>query len=172
MSQITTTTTPIIPQTRQKTAMTATKKMQKDSDNASSLNTDVRLKEQATEFLIAKEYIVHGKPVNLQTLSHILFQFRYTAIRLPKALTDRIRAVVFLLEDASAQHMADMITATIKSQLKECIEAFTTKVETMRDVVEHVWWQQKTSKERLLTSMKDLNAFKKLQTSLCMLHTN
>ena len=132
------TATPITPQTRQKTATTATKKTQKDSDNTDSLNMDVRSKEQAMEFLIAKEYIVHGKPVDLQTLSHISFQFGNTATRSPKALTDGIRVVVFLLEDASTQHIADTITATVKSQLQECIEAFTTEVETMRDAVEHV----------------------------------
>jgi methyl-accepting chemotaxis protein len=117
--------------------MTA-KKTQKDLENADSLNTDVRTKEQATEFLIAKEYLNPGKPTDLQTLSHILFQLRHPMIRMPKVLTDRIRAVTILLADASAQQMADMITETIKSQLQECMTAFMAEVETMRDTVKHV----------------------------------
>jgi hypothetical protein len=153
------TATPIIPQIRQKTAVTSTKKMQKDSDNADGLNTDVGMKEQAMEFLIAKEYMVHGKLFDLQTLSHILFQFGNTAIRLLKALMDGIRAVAFLLEDASAQYMADMITATIKSQLKECIEAFTTKVETMRDAVEHVTVAAKDLKGKVADLNKGFEGF-------------
>ena len=57
---------------------------------------------------------------------------------MPKALTDGIRAVAILMADAAAQHMADEITAVVKTQLQEHLEAFTTDVETMRDAVEHV----------------------------------
>lgn len=129
---------PIVPQTRQKTATTTAKKTQKDLENADGLNTNIRTKEQATEFLIAKEYLNPGKPTDLQTLSHILFQLGHPTIRMPKALTDGIRVVAFLLADASAQQMANMITATVKSQLQECMTVFTAEVETMRDAVEHV----------------------------------
>ena len=65
-------TTPTIPQTRQKTNATAAKKTQKDTDNTDSLNTDVQMKEQAIAFLTIKEYLVPGKPTDLQTLAHIL----------------------------------------------------------------------------------------------------
>ena len=46
---------PIAPQMRQKTAATTAKKTQKDLENANGLNTNIRTKEQAIEFLIAKE---------------------------------------------------------------------------------------------------------------------
>ena len=133
-------------------AMTV-KKTQKDLESADGINTDVRTKEQAVEFFIAKEYLTPGKPTDLQTLSHILFQFGQPAIRMPKALTDGIRAVAFLLADASAQQMADMITATVKSQLQECMASFTTEVETMRDAVEHVTVAAKDIKGK----MEDFN---------------
>lgn len=130
---------PSPPQTRQKTSTTTVRKTQKELENADELNTDVvRSKEQAIAFLTSKEYLIPGKSVDLQTLSHVLLQFGNAAVKMPKALTDRIRAVAFLLIEAISQQMAAKITATVKMQLQEYIEAFTANVETMRDTVEHV----------------------------------
>jgi gas vesicle protein len=104
------------------------------------MNTDVRTKEQAIAFLTAKEYLIPGKPTDLQTLSHVLLQFGHAAagLRMSKTLTDGIRAVALLLAEAGSQQLATEITATIKNQLQEYMESFTTDIETMRDAVEHV----------------------------------
>jgi predicted nucleic acid-binding Zn-ribbon protein len=56
----------------------------------------------------------------------------------PKALTDGIRAVAFLLTDVNRQQTADAITTSVKSQLDEYMETFAANVETMRDAVEHI----------------------------------
>ena len=131
-------TAPAIPQTRQKTSAITTKKTQKDTDNSDGLNTDVRTKEQAIAFLTIKEYIVPGKPVDLQTLAHILLQFGHSAAKMSKPLMEGIRSVAFLIADAAAQNMADDITTMVKEQLQEHMETFNMNVETMRDAVEHV----------------------------------
>ena len=131
-------TAPAIPQTRQKTSATTTKKTQKDTDNSDGLNTDVRTKEQAIAFLTIKEYIVPGKPVDLQTLAHILLQFRHSATKMSKPLMERIRSIAFLIANTAAQNMADDITTMVKEQLQEHMETFNMNVETMRDAVEHV----------------------------------
>ena len=131
-------TTPTAPQTRQKTNATTTKKTQRNTDNMDGLNTDMRTKEQVIAFLTTKEYIVPGKPVDLQTLAHILLQFGHSAAKMSKPLMEGIRSVVFLITDAAAQNMADDITTMIKEQLQEHMETFNTNIEMMRDAVEHV----------------------------------
>jgi len=89
-------------------------------------------------FLHTKDYLVPGKPVDLLTLSNILFQFNYAATKMPKPLTDGIWAIAFLLADATAQHMAEKVTTVVKAHLQEQLESFNTNMETMRDAVEHV----------------------------------
>ena len=126
------------PQTRQKTNASITKKTQKELENAEGMATDVRTKEQAVNFLTSKDYLIHGNPVDLPTLSYVLLQLASVASRGPKALTDGIRAVAFLLTDANRQQTADAITTSVKSQLDEYMESFAANVETMRDAVEHV----------------------------------
>jgi hypothetical protein len=54
------------PMTRQKTNTTA--KTQKELEDAEGQNTDVRSKEQAIDFLTAKQYLIPGNPIDLQTL--------------------------------------------------------------------------------------------------------
>jgi hypothetical protein len=129
---------PTPPQMRQKTTTSTTKKPQKDTENMEGINTNVRTKEEAIRFLTTKEYLLPGKPADLLTLSHILLQLGTAAVRMPKVLTDGIRAVTILMADAAAQHMADEITTMVKTQLQEHLEAFVTNMETMRDTVEHV----------------------------------
>jgi gas vesicle protein len=141
------TTTPL--QTRQKSLATTTKKTQKELENAEGINTNVRNKQQALTFLQKKEYLVPGKPVDLQTLSHILLQFGNAAIKVPKTLTDGIRAVAILIADARAQQMAEEITTAVKIQLQEQMETFNTHVENMRDTVEHVTEAAKEITERM-----------------------
>jgi TolA-binding protein len=57
---------------------------------------------------------------------------------MPKPLTDGIRAVVFLVADATVQHIAEEVTTAVKTHLQEQLESFNTNVEIMRDAVEHV----------------------------------
>jgi septal ring factor EnvC (AmiA/AmiB activator) len=57
---------------------------------------------------------------------------------MPKVITDRIRAVAFLMANANAQQMANKVVETVKIQIQEQMETFNTNVETMRDAVEHV----------------------------------
>jgi hypothetical protein len=78
------------PLTRQKTATTATKKPQKDSDNVDTINTNVWTRDDAIGFLTSKEYLLPSKLADTLTLSHILLQLETMAVRMPKALTDRI----------------------------------------------------------------------------------
>lgn len=89
-------------------------------------------------FLQGRDYLVPGKPINLQTLAHILLQFGNTSIKVPKVITDGIRAVVFLMADAGVQQMANEILEMVKWQLQEQIETFNMNVEMMRDAVEHI----------------------------------
>ena len=114
--------------------------------------TDVRTREQAVNFLTSKEYLIHGNPVDLPTLSYLLLQLVSMASRGPKALTDGIRAVALLLTDVNRQQMADMITASVKTQLNKYMEAFATSVETMCDAVEHVM----TAAKEITGKMDDL----------------
>jgi len=85
-----------------------------------------------------KEYIVPGKPVDLQTLAHILLQFGHSAAKMSKPLMEGIRSVDLLIANAAAQNMANDITTMVKEQLQEHIEDFNMNMETMRDAVEHV----------------------------------
>jgi hypothetical protein len=78
------------PQTRQKTRTTMMKKSQKELESADGINTNVQMKEQASMFLTMKEYPTLGRPVDLQTLSHILLQFRNATTKMLKILTDGI----------------------------------------------------------------------------------
>jgi len=126
------------PQTRQKTMTMTTKRSQKDTENAENINTDVWMKEEAISFLTTKEYLLPGKPADLLTLSHILLQLGMAAVRMPKVLTDGIRAIVILMANTAAQHMADEITTIVKTQLQEQLETFSSSVETMRDAIEHI----------------------------------
>ena len=130
---------PTPPQTRQKSATTApAKKTRKELEDAEGTLTDVRNKEQALTFLQAKEYLVPGEPTNLLNLSHVLLQFAHAAAKMPKTLTDGLRAVAFLMADTGIQQIADEITSAVKEQLTEQIEQYNAQVETMRDAVEHV----------------------------------
>ena len=101
-------------QTRLKTNATTMikkkKNTQKELKNVEGMATNVRTREQAINFLTSKEYLIHGNPVDLPTLSYILLQLTSVASKGPKALTDGIRAVALLLTDANRQQMADAIT--------------------------------------------------------------
>jgi len=114
------------------------RKTQKDTNNSDGLNMDVWTEEQVIAFLAVKEYIVPGKPVDLQTLAHILLQFRHWAVKMSKPLMEGIRSIALLITNAAAQNMADDITMMVKEQLQEHMENFNTNVETMRDAVEHI----------------------------------
>jgi len=130
------------PTTRQKANTTT--RTQKEMEEAEGQNTDVRSKEQAIAFLTAKQYLIPGNPIDLQTLAYVLLQIGSATTRGQKQITDGIRAVAFLLANASAQKIADEITEMVKSQIQEHIENFTSGVENMRDAVEHVTSATKT----------------------------
>ena len=93
--------------TKQRGTSSTTKKTQKELENADSIDTDVRSRKQAIVFLQAKEYLVPGKLVNLQTLAHILLQFGNAVVWVPKVVMDGIRAVTFLIADVGAQQMEE-----------------------------------------------------------------
>jgi hypothetical protein len=128
---------PTPPQTRQKSASTP-RRLQREAENNDASNADILTKEQAIHFLTVKEYLLPGKHADLQTLSHILLQFGNAATKMPKALSDGIKAIAVLMADAAAQHMADEITMMVKTQLSKHMEAFTAEVETLQDTVEHI----------------------------------
>jgi methyl-accepting chemotaxis protein len=127
-----------VPMTRQKANTNTTKRTQKELEEAEGQSTDVRSKEQAIEFLTAKQYLIPGKQVDLQTLAYVLLQLGSATVRAPKQVKDRIRAVAFLLANASAQQITDKITTMVKDQLQDHIEVFTSNIENMRDAIEHV----------------------------------
>ena len=130
---------PIPPQTRLKTAITATgKKPQKDPTNSENTNTDVQSRTQAINFLTSKEYLTAGNPITLQVLAHVLSQLGSAANKMPKAFTDAITAVVVLVNDYAAQQTTNDIVAAVTTHLQEHLESFATNVENMRDAVEHV----------------------------------
>jgi hypothetical protein len=132
---------PIPPITRFKATTMGNKKPQKDptgTDTTSALSTDIRTKEQAVEFLTSKDYLTTGNPINLQIIAHALSQLGVAANKMPKALTDGISAIVVLINDYATQQIANEIVETVKTQLQEHLDAFTSNVETMRDAVEHV----------------------------------
>jgi len=115
--------------TRQKTNMTTSS--QKELEEAEGQNMDVQLKKQAINFLTAKQYLIPGNPIDLQTLAYILLQIGSVATRGQKQLADGIRAVTFLLANASAQKIADEVSEMVKNQIQEHIENFTSGVENM-----------------------------------------
>ena len=96
------------------------------------------MRDQAVNLLTSKECLIHGNPIDLPTLSYVLLQLVSAVPKGQKALTDRVRAVAFLLTDMNRQHTADVITESVKSQLDEYMETFAANVETMHNVVEHV----------------------------------
>jgi len=100
------------------------KKSMKELESAKGINTDVCSKELAITFLQGNDYLVPGKPIDLHTLAHILLQFRNVAIKVPKIITDGIRAVAFLMVNASMQQMASEIVVMVKQQLQEQMETF------------------------------------------------
>ena len=136
------------PNTRQKTATSTTKKTRKELEDADGLNTAVKSKQQALAYLTAGDYIIPDKPVDLHILAHILLQFGITN-KLPKPVTDGIRAVAFLIEDAHGQQTATNITEIVKTQLQEQMETFTADMEAMRDAVEHVTEAAKTITKKM-----------------------
>lgn len=125
---------PPTPQTRQQTATSATKKPQKDPPDG----TDMQTKEQAIDYLTAKDYLPPGSSPNLQTLAHILAQLGSAANKMPKVLTDAIAAIAILIEDQAVSKTASEIVQEVKSQLQEYLDTFVGNVDTMRDAVEHV----------------------------------
>ena len=87
---------------------------------------------------MAKDYLNHDNPINLQIIAHVLSQLGSAANKMPKALTDGIFAVVVLINDYASQQVVNEIVETVKVQLQEHLDSFTANVETMRDAVEHV----------------------------------
>lgn len=55
-----------------------------------------------------------------------------------KPVTDRIRAVAFLMEDAYTHQITDSIPDTVKAKIEEQLELFTVNIETMCNTVEHI----------------------------------
>lgn len=132
-------TVPIPPQTRLKTAITATgKKPQKDPTNSENVNSDVQSRTQAISFLTSKEYLTDGNPITLQVLAHVLSQLGSAANKMPKALIDGITAVVVLINDYAAQQVTNDIVAAVTAHLQEHMDTFSSNVDNMRDAVEHV----------------------------------
>jgi len=123
---------------RQKLNTNTAKRTQKELEEVEGQSTNVWSKEQAIEFLTAKQYLTPGNQADLQTIAYILLQLGSTTGRIPKQVTDRIRAVAFLLTNASTQQIMDKITTMVKYQLQEHIEAFTSNIENMWDTIEHV----------------------------------
>jgi hypothetical protein len=124
MSQSSRTSAPV---TRQK-ASTITRS-QRDLEEAEGQNMDVWMKEQAINFLIAKNFIIPGNPLDIQTLAYVLLQIGSMMTRRQKQITDLIRVVALLLANASTQRIAEEITKMVKSQLQVHIEKFTAGVE-------------------------------------------
>jgi len=106
----------------------------KDPKETEHINTDVHSKEQALTFLHTRYYLIPSKPVDLLTLSNILLQFSYTATKMPKPLTDGIRAIAYLLADVTVQHIVEEVMTAIKTHLQEQMESFNVNVETMQDM--------------------------------------
>ena len=117
------------PTTRQKANTTT--RTQKELEEAEGQNTDIRSKEQAIDFLTAKQYLIPGNPINLLTLAYALLQIGSATTRGQKQITDGIRAVAFLLANASTQKIADEITEMVKSQIQEHIENLMSGVKDM-----------------------------------------
>jgi methyl-accepting chemotaxis protein len=126
-----------LPTTLKETINATLRKSKKDLEESDRLNTTICSKEQAVTCLTAGDYIIPSKQANLHILSHVLLQVGITN-KLMKPVTNIIRAVAFLIEDAHAQQVADTIVMKIKSQLTEHTESFIASVENMRDAVEHI----------------------------------
>jgi hypothetical protein len=112
------------PQTRQKSNAATASRTQRDPEDpkdpreTEDINTDVRSKEQVLAFLHARDYLIPGKPVDFLTLSNILLQFSCTATKMPKPLTDGIRAIAYLLADATVQHIAEEVMTAVRTHLQ------------------------------------------------------
>jgi hypothetical protein len=124
MSQSSGTSAPV---TRQKASMIT--RSQKDLEEAEGQNTDVWMKEHTISFLTAKNFIIPGNPLDIQTLAYVLLQIGSMMTRGQKQIMDLIRAVALLLANASVQRIAEEITEMVKSQLQEHIKQFMAGVE-------------------------------------------
>jgi len=58
--------------------------------------------------------------------------------KLPKPMTDGIRVVAFLMEDAHIQQITYTIATMVKSHLTDHIDSPTLNMEDMQDAVEHI----------------------------------
>jgi TolA-binding protein len=133
---------------RQKTTTTMTRKARKEMEDVDGLNTAIKSKQQVMEYLMAGDYIMPDKSIDLCLLAHILLQFGITN-KLPKPITHGIRAIAFLIEDAHNQQIADNIAGMVKLQLSEQAESFNSDVEAMRGAVEHVMETVKTITKKI-----------------------
>ena len=86
--------TPLPPVTRLKTSSLGPKKPQKDPTDNETSNNEAQARELAINFLTAKEYLTPGNPITLHVLAHVLSQLGSAASKMPKALTDGIKAIV------------------------------------------------------------------------------
>ena len=119
------------PITRQKANTTIATKTQKELKDAEGQSTNIQLKQQAINFPTAKQYLIHGNPIDLQALVYILLQLGCVTTRVPKQVADGIRAITFLLANTSAQQITNKIMTMVKNQLQEHIEVFTSNIEDM-----------------------------------------
>jgi hypothetical protein len=67
----------------------------------------------------------------------ILLQFRINN-QVLRTVSEEIRVVAFLIEDAYNQQMATNITEMVKTQIQKQMENFMANMEAMRDTVKHI----------------------------------
>jgi hypothetical protein len=115
--------------TRQRTAANTTTKTRKELEDAANTLTSISSKQQAINYLTAADYLLPGKKIDMHILSYVLLQFAVNG-KTPKLVTDRIRVVAILMEDAYVLHIADSITDIVKKKIEEQMETFTGSMET------------------------------------------
>ena len=86
---------------------------------------------------MAGDYITLGSPIDLRILSHILLQFGVSN-KLPRSVTEGIRAVTFLMEDTHTQQITDSMAEHVKSLLSNHMESFGVNIDNIRETVGHV----------------------------------
>ena len=86
---------------------------------------------------MAGDYITLGSLIDLRILSHILLQFGVSN-KLPRSVTEGIRAVTFLMEDTHTQQIMDSMAERVKSLLSNHMESFGVNIDNIRETVGHV----------------------------------
>jgi hypothetical protein len=100
--------------------------------------TDVTNVAQVITHLRAGQYLASGEEPNLANISYMLFQLAHALPRTPKAFSDTIRGIAFLVEKEAVLRTASMIASEVNEQIHETITQVAANIEDLREAIDHI----------------------------------